>query len=123
MHDELARARAAATAIATSRWSRASIAECVLMPGDASSRRYVRCALADPTATAPSSVIVMLNEGSGMALSSDELGVFGKDGPTELPFLNVQRYLAKLTDAVPAVYGWTRDYRELLLEDVGDVSL
>jgi hypothetical protein len=65
----------------------------------------------------------MLNEGSGAALSSDELGVFGKGGPAELPFLNVQRYLAALTDAVPAVYGWTERYAEVVLEDVGDVSL
>ena len=36
-----------------------------------------------------------------------------ESGPDELPFLNVQRYLAGLTDAVPAVYGFTAGYAEV----------
>jgi hypothetical protein len=124
MHDDLERARAAATQIATRLWPGVRVAECAPVPGDASSRRYVRCAVAPRFGpSVPATLIVMLNEGSGAALSSDELGVFGSGGPKELPFVNVQRFLARLTDAVPALYGFTPAYAEVVLEDVGDVSL
>ena len=72
---------------------------------------------------APDSVIVMHLSDSAVALSSEELGVFGKTGPAELPFVNVQRYLARLSDAVPAVYARSADATMLALEDVGDVTL
>lgn len=123
MLDDSTRARAAAKQIVSVRWAGAVVTDTFPVQGDASARRYVRCALAPGATSAPGTLVVMLNEGSGAALSSDELGVFGKGGPTELPFVNVQRYLAGLTDAVPAVYGWTESYAEVVLEDVGDVSL
>jgi aminoglycoside/choline kinase family phosphotransferase len=56
-------------------------------------------------------------------MSSEELGVFGNQGPSELPFLNVARFLRKLTDAVPRIYGAYAPEGGLVLEDVGDVSL
>ena len=59
-----------------------------------------------------------------MALSSEELGVYGSGGPKELPFVNMWRYLRSLTDAVPAIYDVSaRLSTLLLLEDVGDVTL
>ena len=51
---------------------------------------------------------------SAVALSSEELGVFGKTGPAELPFVNVQRYLARLSDAVPDIYARSADATMLL---------
>jgi hypothetical protein len=124
MRDDVERARAAADEVAARLWATARVADCIPIPGDASSRRYVRCALrARSGENAPRTIIVMLNEGSGAALSSEELGVFGSGGPKELPFVNAQRYLARLTDAVPALYGFTNRYAEVVLEDVGDVSL
>lgn len=60
---------------------------------------------------------------AAVALSSEELGVFGDSGPAELPFLNVWRYLRRLSDAVPDVYDVSTDQRLLLIEDVGDVTL
>jgi aminoglycoside/choline kinase family phosphotransferase len=121
--NDLERARNAVGRAIATHWPGASIKDLAPVPGDASARRYVRAALTGGPGATPGSVVVMLNEGSGAALSSDELGVFGKGGPAELPFVNVHRYLARLTDAVPAIYTVTAENRELVLEDVGDVSL
>jgi N-acetylmuramate 1-kinase len=121
MTDDESRARSAVAAAVAQRWPGAALGAPSVMAGDASSRRYLRWRLAG--SGAPQSVVVMLNEGSGAALSSDELGVFGDRGPRELPFLNVQRYLAGLTDAVPAIYHVTGACAEIVLEDVGDVTL
>jgi aminoglycoside/choline kinase family phosphotransferase len=58
-----------------------------------------------------------------VALSSDELGVFGDEGPSELPFVNVWRFLSAITDAVPRIYAIDDELAGLVLEDVGDVTL
>ncbi len=108
-------------------WPQARIAEIDAVPGDASSRKYLRATLQadqpDDDLKLPDSLIVMLMEDAAIAMSSEELGVFGDGGPDELPFLNVARYLAKHTDALPAVYASATDSSALVLEDVGDVPL
>jgi aminoglycoside/choline kinase family phosphotransferase len=71
----------------------------------------------------PATIVVMLMDGVGLPMSSEELGVFGNQGPPELPFLNIARFLGRLTDAVPQVYGSYEAEGGLVLEDVGDVSL
>jgi aminoglycoside/choline kinase family phosphotransferase len=91
--------------------------------GDASSREYSRLRIRPGTSRAPSSLIVMHLRDAAVALSSEELGVYGKGGPTELPFVNVWRYLRSLTDAVPDVYDVSPGSTLLLLEDVGDLTL
>jgi aminoglycoside/choline kinase family phosphotransferase len=123
MADDRSRARKAADDVAARHWPNTHVREIVATAADASARRYLRCHLESAGGKAPQTVIVMLNEGTGAALSSDELGVFGKGGPAELPFLNVQRYLASVTDAVPAVYGCTANFAEVVLEDVGDIPV
>jgi aminoglycoside/choline kinase family phosphotransferase len=91
------------------------------LAGDASSRRYYRAGVRAPGA--PESIIVMeLPEGSGLPLSSEELAIF-KEGPRELPFLNVHRFLMKIGVKVPALYGHWANERILLLEDLGDTAL
>ena len=91
------------------------------LAGDASSRRYYRAFLRAPGA--PKSMIVMkLPAGSGLPLSSEELAIF-KEGPRELPFLNVHRFLSKIGVKVPAIYGHWEDERIVLLEDLGDTAL
>ena len=91
------------------------------LAGDASSRRYYRVFLRAPGA--PSSIIAMeLPAGAGLPLSSEELTIF-KDGPRELPFLNVHRFLGKIGVKVPALYGHWEDERIVLLEDLGDTAL
>jgi N-acetylmuramate 1-kinase len=99
----------------------ATLHSLVSLAGDASSRRYYRAQLR--ASRAPASVIVMeLPDGSGLPLSSEELAIF-KEGPRELPFLNVHRFLSKIGVKVPAIYGhWEKD-RIILLEDLGDIAL
>ena len=117
--------RALLDGLVTARWPGAAVLEIADLPADASSRRYLRCTL-DGTAAEvcpPTSVVVMLLEDAAVAMSSEELGVFANGGPTELPFLNLQRFLAAITDSVPEVYAVSGDQRTLVLEDLGDVSL
>jgi N-acetylmuramate 1-kinase len=91
------------------------------LAGDASSRRYYRARLSGPGA--PKSVVVMqLPAGSGLPLSSEELAIF-KEGPQELPFLNVHRFLSKIGVQVPKLYGQRESEGILLLEDLGDTAL
>ena len=91
------------------------------LAGDASSRRYYRAHLSGPGG--PKSVVVMeLAGGTGLPLSSEELAIF-KEGPSELPFLNVHRFLSNIGVNVPKLYGqWERE-GILVLEDLGDTAL
>jgi aminoglycoside/choline kinase family phosphotransferase len=91
-----------------------SVPRLITLPGGASLRRYHRV---EVPGGQPSSFVVM------------ELG----DDPTkseeassgtapELPFLNVQRYLARAGSAVPLLYRKDLDHGLLYLEDLGDVT-
>ena len=42
--------------------------------------------------------------------------------PTELPFINVQRYLARAGAAVPAIYRYDAERGLIYLEDLGDIT-
>lgn len=119
--ETLESARAFSAGIASERWPGGTVVSLDGMRGDASTRRYARARLAG--GGAPATVVVMMMQDAAVALSSEELGVFGQGGPRELAFLNVGRFLARHTDATPAIYGVSADSRFLLLEDVGDVPL
>ena len=106
-----------------SRWPGARALGIDPLRGDASSREYSRVRIDAGTSGAPPSLIVMHLRDAAVALSSEELGVYGKGGPSELPFVNVWRYLRSLTDAVPDIYDVSPTSTLLLLEDVGDVTL
>jgi len=87
--------------------------------GDASSRCYLRVWLAG--AGHASCVVMLLGEGRFVG-GSDELG--GAAPATELPFVNVGRYLAMHGFPVPVVYAdRAREDGLLLLEDLGDTTL
>jgi len=90
------------------------------LAGDASTRRYLRAWLRG--AGAPATAVVMLLADRGIAMSSDELAVFAQ-APTELPYVNVHHFLARLGVAVPELYVDASDAGLLVLEDVGDVPL
>jgi N-acetylmuramate 1-kinase len=81
--------------------------------GDASNRIYHRCTIAGQ------SYIVM--ELGSNPKASEEASAGGV--PEELPFLNVQRYLAAGGLSVPTVYGYLEKEGLLLLEDLGDETL
>jgi aminoglycoside/choline kinase family phosphotransferase len=87
------------------------------LKGDASSRSYYRVQLADPARPGlPSSLVAMrLPED---ALGSDEGQ--SSDRPAELPFVDVQRLLARRGIPVPEIYVDDTKGRVLLLEDLGD---
>jgi N-acetylmuramate 1-kinase len=83
------------------------------LKGDASNRSYLR------VGTWPDSVVVMVMP--EQAHTSEEAS--GKAVPAELPFVDVQRYLAKLGVRVPAILHYDAPAGMMVLEDLGDVTL
>lgn len=83
--------------------------------GDASTRSYYRAELATPYLGAASLIVMKL---PADALKSDE--ATSSAVPTELPFLNVQRCLAKRGVPVLQVHAVDMAAGVLLLEDLGD---
>jgi aminoglycoside/choline kinase family phosphotransferase len=73
-------------------------------------------------AGAPETVVAMVLGPDRLALSSEELSVFDTP-PTELPFINVGRFLARIGVRVPALYHYDAAAGILLLEDIGDQTL
>lgn len=101
--------------------SDATMTSLASLAGDASSRRYYRASLRG--AKAPPTVIVMqLPPGSSLPLSSEELALFA-EGPKELPFLNLHRFLSRIGVHVPKLYGHWEDQGLILLEDLGETPL
>ncbi len=85
------------------------------LPGGASVRRYHRVTLDGGKL---SSLIVM--ELGDNPMQSEEAAKAG--APAELPFINVQRYLARAGVAVPQVYRYDSERGLVYLEDLGDVT-
>ncbi len=99
----------------------AALGTLTALAGDASSRRYYRAHLRG--LNNPQSMVVMeLPAGSALPLSSEELAIF-KDGPKELPFLNLHRFLTSIGATVPKLYGQWESDGLLFLEDLGDTAL
>ncbi|MEW6272753.1 MAG: phosphotransferase [Thermodesulfobacteriota bacterium] len=110
-------ASALARAVAAT-WPRARLVATEPLAGDASARRYVRLRL---EGAPPSTAIAMLLPRDVPAAASEELTT--GDVPRELPFLDVQRYLARHDVPVPAIYHAAEHDGVLLLEDLGDLAL
>lgn len=89
-------------------------ADVIQLKGDASNRSYYRIA------GAGESVVAMVMPTSTPVGVSEE--ATSGATPTELPFLNVQRYLDKLGLRVPKIYEYDEPAGVLLLEDLGDVT-
>lgn len=87
-----------------------------MLAGDASARRYARLRL---HGDAPDVVIAMLLPRDTPPGASEEISAL--DAPTELPFVSLQRFLARHEVPVPALYFIGEEV--LLLEDLGDVPL
>jgi aminoglycoside/choline kinase family phosphotransferase len=102
------------------RWPGSRLADLAPLAGDFSTRRYLRARVAG--GAAPATVVVMALAGSGLPLSSEELGLF-PEPPRELPFVDVHRLLGAAGVPVPALYVAAVDRGLLLLEDAGDVLL
>ena len=83
------------------------------LKGDASNRSYLR------VGAFPDSMVVMVMPEQPRA--SEEAS--GKAVPQELPFVDVQRYLASLGVRVPAILRYDEPAGMMVLEDLGDVTL
>jgi hypothetical protein len=109
--DTEALVRAAAAA-----FPRATLGGIEPLAGDASARRYARLRL---SGGAPASAIAMLLPRDAAPGTSEEITAGASS--SELPFLAVQRFLARHDVPVPQIYH--DDDEVLLLEDLGDVAL
>ena len=89
------------------------------LAGDASTRSYVRARTSG--GEAPPTVVVMLLADRGLSISSDELAVLPET--SELPFVNVHRFLSRIGLDVPQIYTDASSEGLVLLEDVGDTAL
>ncbi|MCX8072507.1 MAG: phosphotransferase [Candidatus Binatia bacterium] len=90
------------------------------LAGDASTRSYERLRLSGPEA--PPTAVVMWLADRGVSISSDELAML-PETLTELPYVNVYRFLCRVGVDVPLLYAdWSHEGL-LLLEDVGDRTL
>lgn len=87
-----------------------------MLAGDASARRYARLRL---SGEAPATAIAMLLPRDTPAGASEEISAL--QAPTELPFVSLQRFLARHGVPVPGLYFSGEEV--LLLEDLGDVPL
>ncbi len=81
--------------------------------GDASYRTYFRARLTDGRS------IIVMQMPPGKSSVSEEITNFAGT-PGELPFVNVQRYLAQLGLPVPQIYTYSGADRLMLVEDLGD---
>lgn len=90
------------------------------LAGDASNRRYYR--LRFLTAGTAATRIVMVLAGPEAFKQSEEK-VSGGPEPGELPFVNLQRYLARAGVAVPRLDCFDAERGLLVLEDLGDDTL
>lgn len=106
--------------LARERWPGADVAAVAHLAGDFSARRYYRATLGG--GGAPATVVVMVLAGTGLPLSSEELGVF-PEPLVELPFLDVHRLMTAIGAPVPAIYVAAVERGVLLLEDAGDTVL
>ncbi|MBI3804087.1 MAG: phosphotransferase [Nitrospirae bacterium] len=91
------------------------------LTGDASNRSYYRLSgLAG--GSAPSLILMVLAEPEGFKASEE--AVSGTGTPiTELPFINIQRYLHARKVAVPEILFYDTARGWLFLEDLGDITL
>jgi aminoglycoside/choline kinase family phosphotransferase len=85
------------------------------MPGGASLRHYHRV---EVSGGRPATLVLM--ELGENATKSDE--VVKGAAPAELPFINIQRYLAGAGVAVPEVYRYDSANGLVYLEDLGDIT-
>src|SRR5216110_1613944 len=83
----------------------------VTLPGGASIRHYHRITIGART--------VLVMELGDDPLKSEEAS---KGAVKELPFLNVQRYLARAGVAVPEIHRYDAQLGLVYLEDLGDVT-
>lgn len=97
------------------------VSACKRLKGDASNRTYSRIHLQPGTHPA---TVVLMELAEPEAFKKSEEAVSGGDPAIhELPFLNIQRYLAGRGVAVPAIHIYDSAAGRMVLEDLGDCTL
>lgn len=86
------------------------------LAGQASNREYFRLTLNDDK------TLIVMKMPQSVTSISEEI-TKANITITELPFINVHRYLKSLTLPVPEIYAFNSNYEILILEDIGDESL
>ena len=98
----------------------ACLDRCVALAGDASNRRYYRLHLSG--APVPSLILMQLADPEGFKASEEAVG--GQESDiSELPFINLLKYLQAINVTVPALHFYDEPAGLLYLEDFGDVTL
>ncbi len=95
----------------------ASLQKVILLKGDASTRSYARLTLVNGT-----SLVAMILGNPEKAIVPEEF-VEAQASFSELPFINIHRYLQRAGVRVPEIYGYDRKKGILYLEDFGDQLL
>ncbi|MBI3607681.1 MAG: phosphotransferase [Nitrospirae bacterium] len=94
---------------------------CERLKGDASNRTYSRIQLGAGSVPA---TLILMELAEPEAFKRSEEAISASDFPvTELPFLNIQRYLRSRGLGVPRIYDYDVKSGRLVLEDLGDVTL
>jgi len=96
------------------------LAHWVPLAGDASNRRYYRLQLSE----APVASLILMQLADPEGFKASEEAVSGSGGEvTELPFVNILRFLQGIKLPVPVLYFYDEPGGLLYLEDFGDVTL
>jgi len=108
----------AATAVRL--WPHSGLLKIVALKGDASTRRFWRVDLDNPSG--PASAIAIDLGPDDLPLYARALQLLPEPVP-EPPWLNVHRFLARIGVAVPEIYAADIADRMLLVEDLGSMAL
>lgn len=100
-------------------WPDARLRALEPLAGDAGIRSYSRLHLEG--GDAPAQVMAMLFAADGSARQAEEGGT--RAAREELPFVNLQRFLASHAIPVPEIFAVAEEEGVLLLEDLGDTAL
>ena len=98
----------------------ACLDRCVALAGDASNRRYYRLHISG--APVSSLILMQLADPEGFKASEEAVGRQDQE-ISELPFINLLKYLQTVNVAVPVLYFYDESAGLLYLEDFGDVTL
>ena len=96
------------------------LVHCVPLAGDASNRRYYRLGLSGAPVT--SLILMQLADPEGFKASEEAVSGSASE-VTELPFINILRFLQGIKLPVPVLYFYDEPGGLLYLEDFGDVTL
>jgi len=98
----------------------ACLDRCVALAGDASNRRYYRLHISG----APVRSLILMQLADPEGFKASEEAVSGQESEiSELPFMNILKYLQTINVTVPVLYFYDQSAGLLYLEDFGDVPL